>query len=446
MAEDPEPSENQVDYTFSEDEPNVGPKGEFEQFEVEDGAENSENSTHDPLQGGKGRWPGGWIIQGTVAVLTGLALLDGFGDEKGRKFAVGGERFEHIAQELAKAVPGQGWQGVASQAYAARIGDVRRVVEQMAQADKGMAQLVDRHGRQVDITREVLATFAAFLGLVCLRIALLLEEAGQFKASLIFQLSVCSPALAAGGTAQSVLMEHSRMTAAKIHGAIGGYRRVESVQAGSGVGGVGQVGSVGAGARQWVVDADGGPHLQGPGAVSGTAPLVGDDAAVPVSLVDPAGGEGTHRPAGVFAQRGSVRADAPTPHPPLSPWPGTAPTPHLTASPPSAPAATPAATPAAAEGSPPDPVGAGVQAYPGATAGSARPQAVGGSHRGGRRGAGDPRLAPPPVGSPIKRSDSPDHDAYQEQQSGAASATAAAPRVPLTATAATPPDDTPHPG
>ncbi|EUA07521.1 hypothetical protein I546_5354 [Mycobacterium kansasii 732] len=240
---------------------------------------------------------------------------------------------------------------MASQAYAARIGDVRRVVEQMAQADKGMAQLVDRHGRQVDITREVLATFAAFLGLVCLRIALLLEEAGQFKASLIFQLSVCSPALAAGGTAQSVLMEHSRMTAAKIHGAIGGYRRVESVQAGSGVGGVGQVGSVGAGARQWVVDADGGPHLQGPGAVSGTAPLVGDDAAVPVSLVDPAGGEGTHRPAGVFAQRGSVRADAPTPHPPLSPWPGTAPTPHLTASPPSAPAATPAATPAAAEGS-----------------------------------------------------------------------------------------------
>ncbi|MGV7892637.1 hypothetical protein PJN23_29200, partial [Mycobacterium kansasii] len=52
-----------------------------------------------------------WIIQETVAVLTVMTLLDGFGDEKGKKFAAGAAQFDRVAEELAKAVAGQGWQG-----------------------------------------------------------------------------------------------------------------------------------------------------------------------------------------------------------------------------------------------------------------------------------------------------------------------------------------------
>ncbi|EUA11478.1 hypothetical protein I546_3256 [Mycobacterium kansasii 732] len=196
-----------------------------------------------------------WIIQETVAVLTVMTLLDGFGDEKGKKFAAGAAQFDRVAEELAKAVAGQGWQGVAAQAYATRNSEVHWVALQMADADKRMRRLLERHGEQVTETREVLGTFTAFLGTVCMAVAVGLAKMGRYEASLIFQISVCSAALGACGGAQGKLIAHSKKTAAGVDGAISSYQRL-AAQLRSGARGFGLPHG---GDKGWVIDAGGGP-------------------------------------------------------------------------------------------------------------------------------------------------------------------------------------------
>ncbi|WP_136627692.1 EspA/EspE family type VII secretion system effector, partial [Mycobacterium pseudokansasii] len=194
-----------------------------------------------------------WIIQETVAVLTVMTLLDGFGDEKGKKFAAGAAQFDRVAEELAKAVAGQGWQGVAAQAYATRNSEVHWVALQMADADKRMRRLLERHGEQVTETREVLGTFTAFLGTVCMAVAVGLAKMGRYEASLIFQISVCSAALGACGGAQGKLIAHSKKTAAGVDGAISSYQRL-AAQLRSGARGFGLPHG---GDKGWVIDAGG---------------------------------------------------------------------------------------------------------------------------------------------------------------------------------------------
>ncbi|MCV6985203.1 hypothetical protein H7H78_07030 [Mycobacterium shinjukuense] len=170
---------------------------------------------------------GAAIIQATIAVLTAMTLLDGFGDEKGERFGAGAKKLESLAERLGSAWSDPEWQGVAAHAYDTRNSRLRDLIEQMADADKTMAHRVSEHAEKITATRIALGTNIGFLT-ACGFVAAYLESLGQLAASIALQIQVCTPALGVCATMQGLLIKHAEQTASSIHDAIAHYHQVSA--------------------------------------------------------------------------------------------------------------------------------------------------------------------------------------------------------------------------
>ncbi|ORB61527.1 hypothetical protein BST45_19895 [Mycobacterium shinjukuense] len=170
------------------------------------------------------------IIGQVLVVVATMLALDGVDQERGERFGSGWKKFSDIAQQLPD-LPHAVWQGSASDAFGAKSNSLRELVEQMADTDRRMEHLLDKHADTVFDARSVLGFFIGLL-IICGVVAVQLERQGEFTASLALQLTVSGVALAVCIPVQAVLIDHSVHTASLMGEEISHYHRV-SANAGS---------------------------------------------------------------------------------------------------------------------------------------------------------------------------------------------------------------------
>lgn len=179
----------------------------------------------------EGTVPGTPIIDYTIYAITALELLAGFGTpDRGDTFTIGKGKFDLVHERLGSAFPDDRWLGEGAEAYATQNTDQRNRAATMAGIDAMMADILKTEATQVINLRRNMKTTRDGLT-ACIAIALALKaiqppDVGE-SLSIMFQLAVSLPALAAVVGFLGQMVEDSRSNADRVREAAQSYHAVK---------------------------------------------------------------------------------------------------------------------------------------------------------------------------------------------------------------------------
>ncbi|MDV3129515.1 hypothetical protein M1247_31735 [Mycobacterium sp. 21AC1] len=170
------------------------------------------------------------IISAGLLAIQGMTLTCGVGDpDSGDRFGQGAAQFSEVGQTLESAIPGDSWQGSASQAYAAQDSKQQDRARAIQEADMAVEAVVHDQAKQVNQTRTFLDVAATVLGYAVVP-AMIARAFGPPGVAIAIGIEIGAVAgsVPPSAAAMGVMSANSTMNAAKIAQAMNKYTKVSS--------------------------------------------------------------------------------------------------------------------------------------------------------------------------------------------------------------------------